>query len=76
MQGAQQRLGLLRREFHDIDVQLAAAPWPKKTAPQSVIFNAYAVLWSALRFTRGPGHYHQLGGGERDSHGILMRMIV
>ena len=74
--GARERLDLLRREFPDIDTQLATSPWPKKKAPQTVIFNAYAVLWSALRFTRGPGHYHQLGGGERDGHGILMRMIV
>jgi predicted RNase H-like nuclease len=75
-EGRQARLALLRQVFPDIEQQLAAATWPRKTVGYDDILDAYVALWSALRFARGEGYYAQLGQGERDSRGVLMRMIV
>ncbi len=75
-EGAGVRLELLRAQFPDIDAQLTASRWPKTKVALDDILDAYVVLWSALRFTRGEGHYVQLGGGERDSRGVTMRMIA
>lgn len=74
--GARTRLELLRHVFPDIDEQVEAVKWPKSKVGSDDIIDAYAVLWSTLRFSRGAGHYAQLGGGERDNNGVLMRMIV
>lgn len=74
--GRRARLALLRSVFPDSEQQLAAVGWPRKKVGYDDMLDAYAALWSALRFSRGKGHYVQLGNGERDSRGVLMRMIV
>jgi Protein of unknown function (DUF429) len=40
------------------------------------LLDAYAVLWTALRFARGPGHYRELGDSERDAYGLRQRIVV
>ena len=74
--GKQARLGVLRTSFPDIEERLRTAPWKRRDVGHDDILDAYTVLWSALRFSRGEGHYIQLGHGERDSRGVLMRMVV
>lgn len=40
------------------------------------MLDAYAALWSALRYGEGPDNYIQLGTGERDDRGVRMRMVI
>jgi predicted RNase H-like nuclease len=72
--GLIQRLGLVRAEFPDAEEQLAAAPWTGKQAELSDLLDAYAALSTALVCARGV--HEELGGGERDSEELLMRMAV
>jgi predicted RNase H-like nuclease len=74
--GKKHRLALLRECFSDVDERLAAVPWLRKEVAYDDLLDAYVSLWSALRFARGPEHYVEFGGGELDSHGLRMRMIV
>jgi predicted RNase H-like nuclease len=69
------RLALLRALFRDVDKRLEAAPWPRKEVGYDDILDAYASLWSALRFGRGAADCLELGG-ESDACGLIMRMIV
>lgn len=70
--GRGRRLALLRQSFSDVDERLDVVPWPSKDVAYDDLLDAYVSLWSALRFARGL----ELGGGELDSRGLRMRMIV
>lgn len=70
--GLMQRLDLLRREFPDIEEQIAAAAWSSKEAELSDLLDAYAALSTALLCARGD--QEELGDGARDAEGVLMRM--
>lgn len=71
--GATARRDALRREFPDIDAVIAADRLPRSTVARDDILDAYAGLWSALRFS--DGRHETLGGG-RDHLGVPMRMVV
>lgn len=70
--GLMQRLRLVRRDFPDAEEQLAAAPWTGRQAELSDLLDAYAALTTALVCARGG--QAELGGGERDTEGVLMRI--
>lgn len=70
--GLVRRLQLVRDLFPDVEEQLAAAPWPGRKVALSDALDAYAALSTALVCARGG--QEELGEGERDSAGILMRM--
>ncbi len=72
--GLVQRLTLLREEFPDVEERIASAPWAGKRVALSDILDAYAALTTALVCARG--EQEELGGGERDSEDIPMRMAV
>jgi predicted RNase H-like nuclease len=72
--GLVQRLRLVREEFPDAEQHLAAAPWTGKQVELSDLLDAYAALSTALVCARG--EQEELGGGERDSEGVLMRMAL
>lgn len=72
--GLIQRLLLLRETFPDIEQQIAASPWPGKHAALSDSLDAYAALSTAVRCA--VGEHDVIGDGQRDSAGILMRMVV
>jgi predicted RNase H-like nuclease len=74
--GKKARLALLGECFPDIDARLDAVPWLRTEVAYDDLLDAYISLWSALRFARGPEHCVELGGGELDSRGLRMRMIV
>lgn len=71
--GLMERLRLVRAVFHDAEDQVAAAEWPAKQAGLSDLLDAYAALASALQCARG--HQEELGNGERDAEGLVMRMV-
>jgi predicted RNase H-like nuclease len=72
--GLVQRLQLVRPEFPDAEERLAAAPWTGKQAELSDLLDAYAALSTALLCARE--EQEELGDGQRDSEGILMRMAL
>jgi predicted RNase H-like nuclease len=72
--GKKRRLGLLRRQFPDIAREVRAAPWRRGQVAYDDMLDAYAALWSALRFSRGS--HRELGNGHRDEHGLLERVVV
>lgn len=74
--GLVRRLQLLRDLFPDAEERIAAAPWTGRQATLSDLLDAYAALSTAVRFARGPGEYEELGGGELDSEGVPMRMVM
>ena len=51
----------------------ALPPTPRGAARDDVL-DAYAVLWSAERFAAGL--HHELGAGQRDERGLLMRIVT
>ncbi len=61
------RTAAIEAQFGPIDVRLRGA------RPDDVL-DAYAVLWTALRHERGEST--TLGGGEIDSRGLVMRIVV
>jgi predicted RNase H-like nuclease len=67
------RLQLVRAVFSDAEDQLGAAEWPAKQVGLSDLLDAYAALASAVRC--GRGHQEELGNGERDGEGLVMRMV-
>lgn len=71
--GLIQRLRLIRALFPDAEDQLTAAGWPAKQVWLSDLLDAYGALATALRFARG--EHEQLGRGERDSEGLVMRIV-
>jgi predicted RNase H-like nuclease len=72
--GLMQRLRLVRAEFPDAEEQLAAVRWTGKQAEMSDLLDAYAALSTALVCARE--EQEELGDGERDSEGLLMRMAL
>jgi predicted RNase H-like nuclease len=73
--GLVRRLQLLQELFPDTEERIAAAPWTGKQATLADLLDAYAALSSALAFARGPNEYEELGGDERDSENVPMRMV-
>lgn len=74
--GFAQRLALVAEAFPDAPRRVAGVPWPRGVAAPDDLLDAYAVLWSALRFAGGPGRYRELGDGQRDEHGLRQRIVV
>ena len=74
--GRDARRKRLADQFHDLDDRLETTAWRRRDVGIDDRLDAYAALWSALRFRRGPGHHLVLGDGERDRAGIAMRIIV
>lgn len=80
--GKQRRRRLLSEPFPDIEQQLDDATWRhgegetwlRRNVAVDDQLDAYAALWSALRFARDENCC--LGNGERDEHDLLMRMVV
>jgi threonine dehydratase len=72
--GKKRRLAMLRARFADVDERLDDVPWLRKEVAYDDILDAYVGLWSALRFARGD--HEELGGGETDSRGLRMRMVL
>lgn len=68
------RLQLVRELFSDVEHQLAAAPWRGRDVALSDALDAYAALGTALVCARE--QQEELGDGERDSEGVLMRMAL
>jgi predicted RNase H-like nuclease len=74
--GAARRLALVAGQFPDAPQHLAGRTWPRAEVARDDLLDAYAVLWTALRVARGPGHHRELGDGRRDAHGLRMRVVV
>lgn len=73
-QGAAARLELLAAIFPDAADRIAAAPWRRSEVARDDLLDAYAALWSALRFAAGT--HRTLGDGGRDAHGLLERVVL
>jgi predicted RNase H-like nuclease len=71
--GLIERLRLVRAVFNDAEDQLGAAEWPAKQVSLSDLLDAYAVLASGVQCARG--HQEELGNGERDGEGLVMRIV-
>jgi predicted RNase H-like nuclease len=67
------RLRLVRAVFHDAEDQLATTDWSAKQVGLSDLLDGYAALAAALQC--GRGDQQELGSGERDSEGLVMRMV-
>lgn len=67
------RLQLIRELFRDAEERFAAAEWPAKKVGLMDVLDAYAALASAIQCARG--HQEELGNGERDREGLVMRMV-
>jgi predicted RNase H-like nuclease len=74
--GAAARLAVVARQFPDAPRRLGARTWSRAEVARDDLLDAYAVLWTALRFARGPGHYRELGDSERDAYGLRQRIVV
>jgi predicted RNase H-like nuclease len=74
--GAARRLALIAAQFPDARKRLGGRTWPRAEVAPDDLLDAYAVLWTALRVARGPGHHRELGDGERDAHGLCMRIAA
>jgi predicted RNase H-like nuclease len=70
--GRRARLGLICAAFPDARQVIGTTPIPTGQARLHDTLDAYAVLWSALRIARGD---HTVLGGERDSRGLIMRIV-
>jgi threonine dehydratase len=69
------RMEALSRRFPDIPEMLhAQLPWTRRQVELDDVLDAYAGLWTALRFR--DRRHHELGGGERDACGLPMRIVV
>lgn len=68
------RLRLVRELFLDVEHRLAAAPWRGRDVALSDALDAYAALSTALVCARE--EQQELGDGQRDSEGVLMRMAL
>jgi predicted RNase H-like nuclease len=71
--GTESRLRTLEPVFPDAEEQIASAPWPAKQVGLPDLLDAYAALATALACARG---VQRTLGGERDSEGIVMRMVM
>lgn len=74
--GKDARLRRLAREFPDLEDNLGTRAWRRRDVGIDDRLDAYVALWSALRFRRGPAHHRILGDAERDTEGVLMRMVA
>jgi predicted RNase H-like nuclease len=74
--GAAARLALVARQFPDAPRRLGAKTWSRAEVARDDLLDAYAVLWTALRFARGTGHYRELGDGRRDAYGLRQRIVI
>ncbi|MEA2407867.1 MAG: hypothetical protein QOE69_1986 [Thermoleophilaceae bacterium] len=72
--GLVQRLGRIRELFPDAEAQLADGPWSGKQAAPADFLDAYGALGTALVCARHD--QEELGDGERDVRGVLMRMAM
>lgn len=74
--GAAWRRALVAEQFPDAVRRLDGTPWPRSQVAPHDLLDAYAALWSALRFAAGPGRYRELGDGLLDDHGLSQRIVV
>ena len=74
--GRKARLAALAPEFPDVEQRYEDRLWPRGEVGRDDILDAYAGLWSARRFAHGSAECRQLGTGELDDRGLLMRMVV
>lgn len=74
--GRTARLAVLEPEFPDVAQRYEEKLWLRREVGRDDILDAYAGLWSARRFARRPAACRELGAGERDDRGVLMRMVV
>lgn len=72
--GIMQRLRLVRGAFPDVEEQLSAAPWDGREGTLADLLDAYAALATALACAGED--QEELGNGERDSTGLVMRMVL
>ena len=72
--GAATRLGLLTAIFPDAAERITSAPWRRSEVARDDLLDAYAALWSALRFAAGT--HRTLGDGRRDACGLLQRVVI
>lgn len=70
------RTSLIAAEFPDAPARIAAVEWSTTEVARDDILDAYAGLWSALRFVRRRPELIVLGDGSRDDAGILAQMVV
>jgi predicted RNase H-like nuclease len=81
--GRRQRMALVEREFPDVKSVLASVRWVRASVTPSGwrrrevgiddMLDAYATLWTALRWRRGIA---EVLGDECDARGIPMRIVV
>jgi predicted RNase H-like nuclease len=74
--GSARRLALVAEQFADAPRRIGARTWLRAKVVPDDVLDAYAALWTALRFARGPGHYRELGDGRRDPYGLRQRILV
>ena len=72
--GRDRRRRLLCAAFPDAEQRIAAARWSAQQVAAADLLDAYAALSTALACARG--EQLELGGGERDAEGVLMRIVV
>jgi predicted RNase H-like nuclease len=72
--GRARRLQLVREAFPDAEQRIAAVRWSGRAAATADLLDAYAALGTALACARG--EQRVLGDGERDSEGVLMRIVL
>lgn len=70
--GAIERLRLVRSRFPGVEETLSALPHPGSSVGLDDALDACSALWSALRWQNGA----VVLGGELDSCGLVMRMVV
>ncbi len=75
-EGRAQRRAALAGPFPDAAQRLDAVSWRRSEVTRDDLLDAYAALWSALRFAAADGRYLQLGDGGRDARGLLQRIVV
>lgn len=74
--GARRRRQLIAERFPDAPARLDDVAWPRAEVARDDLLDAYAALWTALRFARGDPSCRELGDGRRDAFGLLQRIIV
>jgi predicted RNase H-like nuclease len=74
--GARCRSELIAGRFPDAPARLADAAWPRGQVARDDLLDAYAALWTALRFARGDERCRELGDGSRDAFGLCQRIVV
>ncbi len=75
-EGQATRRAALTGPFPDAGRRLDAVTWRRSEVGRDDLLDAYAALWSALRFAAGDGRHLELGDGGRDAHGLLQRIVV